>query len=77
MVCSMTLGKDVFALFRDALEYAEFRKLWFGNLVSAIGSSVTRLALPLAAALTLGAGPLDFGLLTAGWSWTDSPAVCS
>lgn len=60
----MTLGKDVFALFRDALEHAEFRKLWFGNLVSGIGSSVTRLALPLAAALTLGAGPLDLGLLT-------------
>jgi len=65
MVSSMTLGKDVFALFRAALEHAEFRKLWFGNLVSGIGSSVTRLALPLAAALTLGAGPLDLGLLTA------------
>jgi MFS family permease len=65
MVYSMTLGQDVLALFRDALEHAEFRKLWFGNLVSATGSSVTRLALPLAAALTLGASPLDLGLLTA------------
>jgi hypothetical protein len=48
MVSSMTLGKDVFALFRDALEHAECRKLWFGNVVSGIGSGVTRLALPLA-----------------------------
>ena len=61
----MMLGQHVFAPVRDALEHAEFRKLWFGNLVSGIGSSVTRLALPLAAALTLGAGPMDLGLLTA------------
>ncbi|HEY8745384.1 MAG TPA: MFS transporter, partial [Chloroflexota bacterium] len=64
----MTLGKAVFALFRDALEQAEFRKLWLGNLVSGIGSSVTRLALPLAAALSLGASPIDLGLLTAAGS---------
>jgi predicted MFS family arabinose efflux permease len=46
----------------------EFHKLWIGQSISAIGSSVTLLALPLTAALYLDATPEQMGLLTAaGW----------
>ena len=46
----------------------EFRKLWFGQSVSAVGSSVTLIALPLTAVFTLGATPEQMGLLVAaGW----------
>jgi len=46
----------------------EFHKLWIGQSISAIGSSVTLLALPLTAALTLGASAEQMGFLTAaGW----------
>src|SRR5437762_11945469 len=44
---------------------SEFRKLWFGQGVSVIGSSITLLALPLTAALTLAATPSQMGYLTA------------
>lgn len=43
----------------------DFRWLWAGHTVSQIGSKVTILALPLLAALTLGATPLQMGLLGA------------
>jgi len=43
----------------------EFRKLWLGGLVSAVGSQVTALAVPLTAVLVFGAGPAETGLLTA------------
>jgi len=47
---------------------AEFRKLWLGQAISAIGSQVTLVALPLTAALTLGATAQQMGFLTAaGW----------
>ena len=46
----------------------EFRKLWIGQGVSVVGSSITQLALPLTAALTLSATPTEMGYLTAaGW----------
>jgi MFS family permease len=46
----------------------EFHKLWIGQSVSAIGSSVTLIALPLTAAFTLSATPQQMGLLVAaGW----------
>jgi MFS family permease len=46
----------------------EFQKLWLGQAVSAVGSSVTILALPLTAALTLAATPEQMGMLVAaGW----------
>src|SRR3981081_3718265 len=46
----------------------EFRKLWIGKSVSAVGSSVTLIALPLTAAFTLAATPQQMGLLlAAGW----------
>src|SRR4051812_15835806 len=44
---------------------ADFVKLWVGTTVSLIGSQVTGLALPLTAALTLAATPLQMGLLGA------------
>ena len=46
----------------------EFRKLWIGQSISAVGSQVTLIALPLAAAFTLTATPQQMGLLVAaGW----------
>ena len=44
---------------------ADFRKLWAALSVSLLGSQVTALALPLLAALTLGASPVQMGLLVA------------
>lgn len=43
----------------------DFRKLWAAYAISTIGSEVTVLALPIAAAVLLGASPLQMGLLTA------------
>ncbi len=45
--------------------HAEFRKLWVGSSISALGSYVTVLALPLTAVLVFGAGPAQTGLLLA------------
>jgi MFS family permease len=45
--------------------YMEFRKLWIGCSISALGSYVTVLALPLTAMLVFGAGPIETGLLLA------------
>ncbi len=42
-----------------------FLRLWVGESISSLGSQVTELALPLVAVLTLNAGPLEMGLLTA------------
>src|SRR5437868_4878206 len=44
---------------------AEFMKLWIGGSISAIGSQVTVLAMPLIGVLIFGAGPAQTGLLTA------------
>ncbi|WP_406046905.1 MFS transporter [Kribbella sp. NBC_00889] len=43
----------------------EFRKLWIGQLVSASGSAITTVALPLVAVVTLQASALQMGLLSA------------
>jgi MFS family permease len=43
----------------------DFARVWAGQSISLIGSSVTQLALPLVAVLTLGATPTEMGLLTA------------
>ncbi len=40
-----------------------FSRLWFAQAVSRAGSEITNLALPLTAALTLGATPVQMGLL--------------
>jgi MFS family permease len=42
-----------------------FRRFWGAQTVSLLGDQVTVLAMPLLAALTLGAGPADVGYLTA------------
>ena len=47
------------------LRTRDFRLLWSAYSISAIGSEVTVLALPLAAAVLLGAIPLQMGLLVA------------
>jgi MFS family permease len=47
------------------LRTRDFRLVWSAYSVSMIGSEVTVLALPLAAALLLGASPWQMGLLTA------------
>ena len=44
---------------------ADFMKLWAALSVSLVGTEVTALALPLIAALALGATPLEMGLLAA------------
>jgi MFS family permease len=46
-------------------QHPDFVKLWTGQTISQIGSHITGTALPLAAALTLGATPLQMGLLAA------------
>ena len=43
----------------------DFHKLWAALSVSLVGSEITALALPLMAALTLGASPLEMGMLAA------------
>ena len=43
--------------------HRDFRYLWVGQAVSEMGSIVTRTALPIAAILTLDAGPLEVGLI--------------
>ncbi|MFB6718787.1 MFS transporter [Kribbella sp. NPDC056345] len=43
----------------------EVRKLWVGQMVSTAGSSITTVALPLVAVLTLQASTLEMGLLSA------------
>lgn len=47
------------------LRSRDFRLLWSAASVSTLGSQVTVLALPLAAAVLLGASPLQMGLLAA------------
>jgi MFS family permease len=43
--------------------HPDFMKLWAGQIVSELGSVVTRTAVPLVALLVLGAGPLEMALL--------------
>lgn len=43
----------------------DFIKLWVGSSISAIGSQVTVLAMPLVGVLVFGAGPAETGFLTA------------
>ncbi len=46
------------------IRHPGFRRLWFGQSISELGSQVTTLALPLAAVLVLHASTLQVGLLT-------------
>jgi MFS family permease len=47
------------------LRNREFLKLWIGQAVSGSGSAITRVAMPLVAVVTLGASPLEMGVLSA------------
>jgi len=53
------------ARFRGLWRHPDFLKVWCGQTISAFGSQITLLALPLAAALTLDATPGEMGLLAA------------
>jgi MFS family permease len=44
-------------------KHPDFMKLWVGQTISELGSTVTRDALPLLAVITLGATPFQMGLL--------------
>lgn len=44
---------------------ADFMRLWIGESISAVGSQITAMALPLLAALTLDASPGQMGVLAA------------
>jgi MFS family permease len=50
----------------------EFRKLWVGQSISAVGSQITLIALPLAAAISLGSTPQEMGFLVAA-QWLPYP----
>jgi MFS family permease len=45
--------------------HADFMKLWVGQTISLFGSALSRLAIPLIAALTLQATPVEMGFLAA------------
>ncbi len=45
--------------------YPDFLKFWAGQTVSALGTQITQLALPLTAALVVKASPLQMGFLVA------------
>jgi MFS family permease len=46
-------------------ESTDFRRLWAAHLISSLGTGVTALAIPLVAAITLGASPVAVGILVA------------
>ena len=47
------------------LKNREFLKLWIGQAVSASGSAITAVAMPLVAVVTLAASPVEMGVLSA------------
>ena len=49
----------------SVLRQPDFIRLWTGQTISAFGSQVTMLAIPIVAALTLAVSPLEFALLGA------------
>jgi len=50
---------------RGGVSADAFRSLWLGQTVSAVGTQVSMVALPLSAVLALHAGPLELGILAA------------
>src|SRR4051812_47205922 len=53
------------ARFAALWQHRAFRTLWLGQTISGFGTQVTQLALPLTAALLLGANAGQMGLLVA------------
>ncbi|MGD0776099.1 MAG: hypothetical protein ABSC05_25065 [Candidatus Solibacter sp.] len=45
----------------------DFLKLWGGQAISKIGSTITSVGLPLTAASVMGASPLQMGILAGAW----------
>jgi predicted MFS family arabinose efflux permease len=61
-------GRSIRGSLHGALGIArdlDFARLWAAESISAVGSQVTAVAMPLLAALTLGASPMAVGVLTA------------
>src|SRR5262245_20516025 len=54
--------------FTGLWQHEQFRTLWAASAISDVGSQVSTLALPLIAALTLGATPWQMGVLAAAGS---------
>ena len=48
---------------RDLWSHQDFLKLWTGQTISEFGSAISQLAIPILAAVSLHAGPLEFSLL--------------
>ncbi len=48
--------------------HPDFLRLWTGQAISRLGSSVAGLAIPLIAAITLEATPTQMGILGAAWT---------
>ncbi|GGQ05224.1 MFS transporter [Streptosporangium pseudovulgare] len=61
----MTAAAATPAVQGGPLRTRDFRLLWIGETTSMLGSAVAGVALPLVAVVTLGAGTLSVGLLTA------------
>ncbi len=59
------VGAGARARFGGLWRHPDFMRLWAGQTVSQLGSTVTREALPYTAILVLGASPLQMGLLGA------------
>src|SRR6202140_1996907 len=51
--------------FRGLWRSRDFRKLWASLTITSFGAQITNLALPLTAALLLGATPMQMGILVA------------
>src|SRR4051812_16927472 len=65
--CSSCTSRSRLSSHNDRLN-TEFRKLWIGQAISSIGTSVTYIALPLTAVTVLDATPQQMGLLiSATW----------
>ena len=50
---------------RPTITRDAFNALWLGQTVSALGTQVSMVALPLIAVLTLNVGPIELGILAA------------
>lgn len=58
-------GSGRHARFGGLWRHPDFLKLWTGQTISELGSRITRDGLPLLAVITLGATPMQMGLLSA------------
>lgn len=52
-------------LYKGLWKHRDYRNLWVGQTISMFGTQIALIALPLVAAITLGASPLQMGILQA------------